>query len=223
VKNILRTILAVSFLWAGQAVAQDTKPSLNAAPVPTAETAAPINKTIATEAEADKKPAWSGPRLSYSLSTGASFSNGFGSATYIEPSVRYQVNSRFRVNASMNYINVMPHNSSVVNPEGNTVVYRNNGSSHYIASVGIDYLATDRLILSGNIWRDFSNTTGSNFNNRYNMFSPGKTGVDFRATYKITEHFTVTGGIRYTDGASPYSSPYYSPGFGNNNPFGMGY
>lgn len=219
-KNILRTILAVSLLWAGQATAQNTKPSLNAAPVPAA-TAAPATTIVAQETEVKAKPAWTGPKLSYGLSAGASFSNGFGSATYLEPSVRYQVSNRFRVNTSLTYINVMPYSSSAVNPEGNTVVYRNNGGSHYIGSVGVDYLASDRLILSGNIWKDFSNLPANSMN--YNLYSPGRMGADFRATYKITEHLSVTGGIRYTDGASPYNSSFYNPGFGNYSRFGTGF
>ncbi|GAB3200302.1 hypothetical protein ABID22_003549 [Pontibacter aydingkolensis] len=217
-KNILRTILAVSFFWAGNAAAQDVKPNLNAAPVPAATTA-PVT-TAAQETEAKAKPSWSGPKLSYGLSAGASFSSGFGSATYLEPTVRYQVSNRFRVNTSLTYINAMPYSTSAVNPEGNTVVYRNNGSSHYIGSVGLDYLASDRLILSGNIWRDFSNMPANNLNSSF--YSPGRMGADFRATYKITEHFTVTGGIRYTDGATPFNA-VYGPGFGNFNRFGMGY
>ena len=215
-KNILRTILAVSLLWAGNAAAQDTKQSIDAAPVP-ATTTTPVVQ----QAEANAKPAWTGPKLSYGLSAGASFSNGFGSATYLEPSVRYQVSNRFRVNTSLSYINVMPYSSSMVGPEGNTVVYRNNGSSHYIASVGVDYLASDRLILSGNIWKDFSNVPANSLN--YNLYSPGRMGADFRATYKITEHFSVTGGIRYTDGASQFASPFYGPGFGSPSRFGLGY
>lgn len=220
-KNIFRTLLAVSLLYAGQAVAQSAKPSLDATPAPAVTVATPEANPQVSEKDVPQKPAWAGPRLSYSMALGASFSNGFGSATYVAPSVRYQVSNRFRVNASMTYINAMPYNSSSVNPEGNTVVYRNSGSNHYIASVGVDYLASDRLILSGNIWRDFSNMPANSFNN--SLYSPGRLGADFRATYKITEHFSVTGGIRYTDGANPYSSPYYGPGFGNSSNFGMGY
>ena len=159
--------------------------------------------------------------MSYSMSMGASFSNGFGSATYVEPSVRYQVSNRFRVNASVSYVNVMPYTSSAVGPEGTTMLYRNSGGSHYIGSVGVDYLASDRLILSGNIWRDFSNLPTNSLN--YSLYSPGRMGADFRATYKITENFSVTGGVRYTDGASPFYSPFYSPGFGNSNRAGFGY
>lgn len=214
-KNIIRTILAAGLLYSGQAMAQEVKPSLDAAPVPTATSAAPAALTESAPV-VDEKPSWSGPKLSYGFNMGASFSSGFGSATYVEPSVRYQVSNRFRVNAGLTYMYVTPHNAAVASPEGNTVVYRNNGGSHYIASVGVDYLASDRLMLSGNIWRDFSNVPTNGFNSGF--YNPGRMGADFQATYKITENFTVTGGIRYTEGASPFGNPYYSPfapGFGN--------
>lgn len=158
------------------------------------------------------KPSWSGPRLSYGLNMGASFSNGYGSATFVEPSVRYQVSNRFRVNTSLAYVHTTGYSMPATGPEGTTVLYRNNGNSHYIASVGVDYLASDRLMLSGNIWRDFSNLpTGNSLNGGF--YSPGRMGADFRATYKITNNFTVTGGVRYTEGGNPFYSPFY-PGAG---------
>lgn len=215
-KNIFRTVLVAGLLYAGQATAQEVKPSLDAAPVPAASEAAPA-PVVSAEPTAEK-PSWSGPKLSYSLNMGASFSNGFGSATYVEPSVRYQVSNRFRVNTSLAYVHTTPYNTSATGPEGTTVMYRNGGGSHYIASVGVDYLASDRLMLSGNIWRDFSNVPAGDLSAGF--YSPGRMGADFRATYKITEHFTVTGGVRYTEGASPFGNPYYSPfapGFGNSN------
>jgi hypothetical protein len=209
VKNIFRTILVASLLYAGQGMAQDVKPSLEPAPVPTETNTDPVTRAETAEAVKPAKPAWQGPKLSYGLNLGASFSNGFGSATFVEPSVRYQVSSRFRVNTSLAYIHTTPFNTAVAGPEGTTVLYRNGGGSHYIASVGVDYLASERLILSGNIWRDFSNMPSNQLNNSF--YSPGRMGADFRATYKITEHLSVTGGIRYTDGASPYGNPYYAP------------
>ncbi|RIJ43214.1 hypothetical protein D1627_02990 [Pontibacter oryzae] len=196
-------------------MAQGVKPSLDAAPVPDSTVAAPA---ASAPQEAAQKPAWTGPKLSYSLNMGASFSNGYGSASFIEPSVRYQVSNRFRLTTSLAYIRTTPYSTSVAGQEGTTVLYRNNGGNHYIASVGVDYLASERLILSGNIWRDFSNIPADQFNAGFN--SPGRMGADFRATYKITENFSVTGGIRYTDGASPYSNPHYSPfapGLGGRN------
>jgi hypothetical protein len=220
VKNIFKIILTISLLWSGQSMAQESKASLDAVPISTNTNALPP-LSESDKAEIKAKPAWSGPRLSYTMSMGASFSNGFGSATYIEPTARYQVSNRFRVNASMAYINVMPTQSSITNPEGTTVMYRNNARSHYIGSVGIDYLASDRLMLSGNIWRDFSNVPANTMS--YNLYSPGRMGGDFMATYKITEHFSVTGGVRYNNGLAPFNSPFYSPGFGNSNRIGFGY
>ncbi|WP_246000719.1 hypothetical protein [Pontibacter diazotrophicus] len=224
-KNIFRTILAAGLLLTGQAaMAQDVKPSLDAAPTPDTS-AAPALREAATapmaDAAADEKPAWTGPRLSYSLSTGASFSSGLGNAQFVTPSVRYHLNNRFRVNASMTYMNVSSYNTPAFTPEGTTVMYRNNGGSHYIASVGVDYLASDRLILSGNIWKDFSNLPAQNLN--YGLYSPGRMGADFQATYKITENFSVSGGLRYREGGSPFGSPFYDPGFGPYNRTGFGY
>lgn len=211
-KNILRTLLVAGLLYAGPAMAQSIKPSLEAAPVPAQTTPAPA-ATVEKEQTKAEKPTWQGPKLSYGLNMGASFSNGLGSATYMEPSVRYQVSNRFRINTSLAYVHTSGYNVPVTGPEGTTVLYRNRGGSHYIGSVGVDYLASNRLILSGNIWRDFSNLPTNDF--RGGLYSPGRMGADFRATYKITEHLSVTGGIRYTDGASPYGNPYYGPGYGS--------
>lgn len=224
VKNIFRTILAAGLLWSGQAAAQDVKPSLDAAPAPAVSAEPALTETSTAPAATvanDEKPAWAGPRLSYSLSTGASFSNGFGNAQFVTPSVRYHLNNRFRVNASMTYMNVSSYNTPAFTPEGTTVLYRNNGGSHYIASVGVDYLASDRLILSGNIWKDFSNLPAQNMN--FGLYSPGRMGADFQATYKITENFSVSGGLRYREGGSPFGSPFYDPGFGPYNRTGFGY
>ena len=221
VRNIIRTLLAGALLWTGQAVAQDVKPSLNAAPAP-AESAAPtVQRAAEARTSADEKPSWTGPKLSYSLSTGASFSNGFGNAQFVTPSARYQVSNRFRVNAGLTYMYVSSYNTPAVTPEGTTVMYRNNGGSHYIASVGVDYLASERLILSGNIWKDFSNLPTQNMN--YGLYNRGRMGADFQATYKITENFSISGGLRYREGGSPFGSPFYDPGFGPYNRTGFGY
>lgn len=215
--------MAAGLLWTGQAMAQDAKPSLDAAPAPAVSEAPSITTSGTTEAAAveEVKPSWTGPKLSYSLSAGASFSSGLGNAQYLTPSVRYQVSNRFRVNAGLTYMNVSSYNMPAVTPEGTTIMYRNNGGSHYIASVGVDYLASDRLILSGNIWKDFSNLPAQNLN--YGLYSPGRFGADFQATYKITENLSVSGGLRYSEGASPFASPFYNPGFGTYNRSGFGY
>ncbi len=158
--------------------------------------------------------------MSYGLSAGTSISN-WGGASYLEPSARYQITDRFRGFASFTYMNVMPQQFSSTTPEGGTMMRRTSGSSHYMVNVGGEYLVSERLLVSGSFWKDLSNQAGQN--HLYNNFmSPGRQGMDFRATYKITPNISVTGGIRYSEGGSPFHN-MYGPGFGGyqRGPFGF--
>jgi hypothetical protein len=210
VKIFLSTILTGCLLFAGTAMAQTEGPqkaSLNAAPNPALqEQAAP---------QPERKPSMlSMPtnRVSYGLSMGASFGNGFG-ATYIEPSVRYQLSPRLRAFGSFTYVTGMPQLYSDFTPEGHTIMRRTSPGNQYIVNAGADYLVNDRLILSGSVWKDFSNVPAAN--PAYNNFrTPGRQGMDFRATYKITDHFSVTGAMRYSNGPSPFYNPFLNTGFG---------
>lgn len=202
-KIVATTFLAIGLLFTGSAMAQSGfKQQIDATP----------SVATATEAKAAESPAPSiveMPRISYNLSVGAMYNSHFGASSYIQPTARYQVSSRFRAHASFMFVNTMPFDYTTSTPEGGTIVRRSNGQQHYIASVGGDYLVNERLILSGNVWRDLSNMPQPN---RFNSFySPGKMGADFSASYKVTDNFTITGGVRYSEGASPF----YNPGFGN--------
>lgn len=158
------------------------------------------------------------PKLSYNLNMGASYNSYYGASTYIQPTARYQVTDRFRGYASFTFVNNMPQNYVVPTTEGGSMMRRTNGSQQYIVHVGGEYLVNQRLILTGNVWKDLSampKELGA-----YNSFNPmGRQGADFSATYKITNNFTVTGAVRYTEGASPYYSPFYNSGY-RNSPFG---
>jgi hypothetical protein len=210
VKIFLSTILTCSLLFAGTAMAQTTegqqKASLDAAPAPA------LKEAPAPQSE-EKKSILEMPanRMSYSLSAGASFGNGFG-ATFLEPTVRYQLNPRLRVFTSMTYMSVMSQQYAVPTAEGGVAMQRTSPSNHYIMHVGADYLVNDRLILSGSAWRDLSNVPAQQ--SMYtNFMTPGRQGMDFRATYKITDHLSVTGGMRYSNGVSPLYGGF-NPGFG---------
>lgn len=215
-KIIATTFLALSLLFTGNAMAQSgTKQHVDATP----SIATPA-KTNATEEAVPSVLAM--PRASYNLSVGAMYNSHFGASSYIQPTARYQVSNRFRAHASFMFVNTMAHNYTTSTPEGGTVVRRSNGQQHYIASVGGDYLVNDRLILSGNIWKDFSNMPSQPglYNN---LYSPGRMGADLSASYKVSKNFTISGGLRYSDGVSPFASPFYNSGFGNNyssGPFG---
>lgn len=213
-KIFLSTILTCSFLFTGTAMAQTAegqqKASLEAAPAPT------LVEQPAPAPQVEQKPAKPGMpvnRMSYGLSAGASFGSGFG-ATYLEPTVRYQLNPRLRVFSSLTYMSVLPGQYPVTTAEGGTTMMRTSPSNHFIAHVGADYLVNDRLILSGSVWRDFSNIPAQN-PAYMNFMTPGKQGMDFRATYKITENFSVTGGMRYSNGLSPLYGSFPMSGFGS--------
>ncbi|QCR23258.1 hypothetical protein [Pontibacter sp. SGAir0037] len=214
-KNIVKTIFACCLLFAGsttlaQQATPPVKASLDAAPA-TVEQA--TTETLPVTRETESTPAATLPlnRFSYGLSLGSSFGSGFG-ATFAEPSVRHQVSDRFRVFGSFTYMNVMSQQYTMHSPEGGTVVANSGPSNHYIVNAGVDYLASDRLILSGSVWKDFSNVPAPN--PLYNgLFQPSRQGADFRATYKITENLSVTGGVRYSNGGSPMQG-LYGPGLG---------
>ncbi|MEJ8758219.1 hypothetical protein WG947_14490 [Pontibacter sp. H259] len=158
------------------------------------------------------------PKLSYNLNLGASYNSYFGASTYIQPTARYQVTDRFRGYASFTFVNTMPQNYAVATTEGGSMMRRTSGNQQYLVRVGGDYLVNDKLILSGNVWKDLSAMPKElGAYNNYNYM--GRQGADFSATYKITNNFSVTGAVRYTDGASPYYNPYYNSGF-DNSPFG---
>lgn len=192
-KILVKIALICLLCFAGNAMAQtDMKPTISTTPV--------------------------APRLSYNLNLGASYNSYFGASTYVQPTARYQVTDRFRGYASFTYVHTMPQHYAVTTTEGGTAMRRTNGQQQYIVSVGGDYLVNDRLILSGNVWKDLSAMPKEpGAYNNYNFM--GRQGADFSATYKITNNFSVTGAVRYTDGASPYYSPFYHSGFGN-SPFG---
>lgn len=176
------------------------------------------NAMAQTDMKPTKNTTPAAPRLNYSLNLGASYNSVFGASTYVQPTARYQISDRFRGYASFTYMHNMPQNYAVTTTEGGNLMHRTNGHQQYIVSVGGDYLVNDRLILSGNAWKDFS--TVPQQLGAYNNFNyMGRQGADFSATYKITENFSVTGAVRYTEGGSPYYSPFYNSGFGR-GPFG---
>lgn len=152
-------------------------------------------------------------KISYGLSAGTQFSRVLGTATYLEPSIMVPVTKRFSGYASLNMITVFnPSNNLFGRSEfsANNAFGRN---QQYILNVGGNYLVNDRLNLTGSIWRDLSKNPrpGS-----VNLLMPGGTnGMSLRANYKVTENFSVSGGIRYSNG-NPYQNSWYNPA----SPFG---
>lgn len=218
-KIILNSILACALLLGSQAMAQ--KSTLDAAPVPATVTQQQPAADRADWEVAPRNSMLMKDRVSYGLSMGTTFGPGFG-ASYVEPTLRYQLSNRFRAFGGLTYMHISPQQFAVATPEGGTIMHNTGSSSHMIVNAGVDYLASERVILSGSIWRDFSNVPVQSriYNGAFG--NGGRMGADFRATYKITDHLSVTGGVRFSDGNSPFQPPFYGPtpgGFRNNTTF----
>jgi len=178
-----------------------------------------LTETTKPTATIEKVPTVSGfytPRkLQYQFSTGAQFSR-FGSATYFQPSILFPVTKRFSTFANVNFIQTYGSAFSRYSAETGFLGSTSNaGQFHSVVEVGGNYLVNERLNLTGSVWRDFSKYSALN-NMPINVFSPGGTqGMQFRAHYKLTENFSVSGGFRYSNGNN-----FYNPLYQNNTPWG---
>lgn len=202
----LKLALATLFTAFGlNAIAQTEKTALKTMPAVSvtpdstakaslAENKAAENKTVAPLAK----------KVSYTLSAGAGFSN-FGNYSYISPSVFYRLSPKWSVFSSLTYIN---SNFTAFAGDSRQPM----ATKNYLLHAGATYDVSDKLRLSGSVWRDFSGATNQFGNN--GLRQPAIYGTEFHARYKINEHLSVSGGFRTSNGNyySPYNSnSYYSP------------
>jgi hypothetical protein len=160
-------------------------------------------------------------RTSFSLNAGAMFAGRFGSASYISPTMAYQVTRRFSVFGGAMFLRTTPGVAyGYPGPEG--VAYGPSRAGYYgtnrmLIQGGGQYALSPRLTLTGSAWKDL--TPGGYNVNPYAGFGGNLgSGVNLRADYHITENFSVSGGLRMSNGTPAYPgySPMYSPGM----PFG---
>jgi len=200
--------LCLSVFAYGQEVS--SAPELSATPPALAETEKPAPEI--------KTPApvtgfYTPGKIQYQFSTGAQFSR-FGSATYFQPSILFPVTKRFSTFASVNFINTYgPVFNRYSSESGFTGASANSGQLHSVVQLGGNYVVNEKLNITGSVWRDFSKQPPL-YNMPINVFSPGGTqGMQFRAHYKVTNNFSVSGGLRYSNGNNYYNPLYqnYSP------------
>ncbi|PJJ59186.1 hypothetical protein [Hymenobacter chitinivorans] len=193
-----RSILTVAVLLgvsAGAARAQTT--TLPTAPVP---------------ADAAPKLGLVGPRASYSMSAGFVTAGRFGSASYLTPLASYQLTKRFSVFAGLTYMHIVP-GIGATTPEGARTIGLS-GLNRYLIQGGGAYALSPRVTLVGSAWKDLTPNTFGNGVNPYAGFSNQGSGVNMRADFKITEHMTISGGVRVSNGVAPGYSPYSLGPFG---------
>ncbi|RSK48248.1 hypothetical protein [Hymenobacter rigui] len=174
---------------------------------------------LATAAQAQTSPVK--PRLGlrphYSLQAGATFAGRYGSATYLSPMVSVPVTQRFSVFGGVTYLRAMP--GLAYAPFGEAGRSLPMATNHYLIQGGGQYALSPRVTLSGSAWKDLSPATGPLVSPYAGFGGNMGTGVNLRADYHITENFSVSGGVRVSNGATAYPGSY-SPLFGPGSPIG---
>lgn len=210
IKHIVLIALLAGLNWDSFAqISEAPVAELSSAPpalAPAAQTTPPTQASDDPEIKLNRK-------VRYGLSAGTQFSRLFGTATYLEPSVLFPVTKRFSGFASVNLVTSFgPNRNMFGTPEGDGH-YARLSNQRVILNAGGNYMVNDRLNLTGSVWRDLSKTP---MPAGVNLLMPGGTnGMSLRANYKVSEHFSVSGGFRYSNG-NAYQSGWYNPG----SPFG---
>jgi len=162
------------------------------------------------------------PRLGlqphYHLEAGATFAGRYGSATYLSPTVSLPLTKRFSVFGGVTYLRTTP--GLAYAPFGENGRTLPNATNHYLIQGGGQYALSPRLTLTGSAWKDLTPTNGFTVNPYAGFGGNLGTGVNLRADYHITENFSVSGGVRVSNGATAYPGGAYSPLFGSGTPLG---
>ncbi|RDC64444.1 hypothetical protein [Adhaeribacter pallidiroseus] len=201
------SIITLLLGWGGTSWAQtaEAPAELNSTP-PAIETSV-IPAPAVTEAQESMviKPV---RKINYGLSMGTQFSPLFGTATYLEPSVLFPVTKRFSGFASVSMISAFNNYPNRFGQEAGVGPMANRWNQHYILHAGGNYMVNDRLNLTGSVWRDLSK---NRLSAPVNLLMPGGTnGMSIRASYKVTDNFSVSGGLRYSNG-NAYQNSWYNP------------
>ncbi|WP_156180303.1 hypothetical protein [Rufibacter radiotolerans] len=178
-------------------------------------------QTASVAPDTMQAPAAFVPRVSYGLNAGAGFSN-LGSVSYLEPSVKYRVSPRVHVFSSLTMLQTWggPMFRASTREGASATMMAATPARQYLLHVGGTYAMTEKLLLSGSVWKDLN----PSLNNRYNSnpFTYGhypSQGFQFKAHYQVAPNVTVSGGIRYGNGGNNYGyGDYYGGGF--NSPWG---
>jgi hypothetical protein len=215
IKILITGLLLSSTLWA-QAQTTESTPALESAPPALMEQAS--QPQIAAE-KANPEPKAFVRKPQFSLDMGSQFSR-FGHAAYLQPTLTLPLSPRFQAFASVQFLNTFGPTFYRANSETGTSGLSSRGQQSYVVMAGGNYVVNEKLNITGSLWRDFSRYSGL-APQWVNPFSPaGSQGMMFRAHYKVTNNFSVSGGIRYGNGPgySGYNPMFYQ---GYNSPFGL--
>ena len=165
----------------------------------------PVKEPVADEATASEVKA-SSPFLLQSVHTGFSYSNRFGSATWINPSFASRISDRFSLTVGFSIVNadrLMWNVEKRPEIESEVIIKRKNVTSSYITAEG-RYIVNPKLLISGTIVREMTNFSQTG--------AKPEQLLSFGMEYKISENLSF--GIQVT---------HIQNGYGYYSPFGYGY
>ena len=142
------------------------------------------------------------------------FAGRYGSASYLSPTVSYQLTPRFSVFGGVTYLRTMP-GAPYASAEGSSARLGAMGSNHYFVQAGGRYAVSPRLSLTGTAWKSLTPGVGNGpVVNPYAGFGTPGSGMNMRADFQISENVSVSGGIRVSSGAAPGSGLWNGPATG---------
>jgi hypothetical protein len=196
-------LVLVSIRCMSQVTAQDTLPPSANSPVNPSQVSShnklKVNVTVGTEF-------WTAPHYTS------------GIATYLTTGLSYPVSKRFSVGGGIGVINTTPVGSHATYGE----YYGNTGSTNALIYVTGQYLLSQRLTVTGTLFKEFSIFSNSPQNQHYQNNLPQ--GGYMKINYKINDFMQIEAGVGYSRGVSPYynsfiGSPlYYNRSFPFINP-----
>ncbi|MEI6124467.1 MAG: hypothetical protein WCQ95_12655 [Bacteroidota bacterium] len=159
-------------------------------------------------------------RMSFSVDMGLGFIGSkyySGSFMYLSPFMSYLVTPRFRLDIGGTILQGL-------NNLGSTAFHSfgGNGTTAMVFARG-NYLVSNRLIISGSIYKTFDNYKPTNtdllYNSKKGTFD--NYGVSVGVDYKISEHMSIGAQVSYSNGNN---NPFYSsPTDPNYNGFQSGF
>ena len=156
-------------------------------------------------------------QTNWTIGTSFTTTSGYGSgfSTYISPSVSYRISPRFTIRGGVTLSNTTLFNYRPWYSMEATQPFDANFTNAMVWVEG-SYMVTDKLMISGAGFKQFTLTDNSPAYNPYTNNNPY--GVYLNATYKINDRMFIQAGFGYTRNQQPYTgSSLFNP-----SPFSRG-
>jgi hypothetical protein len=155
--------------------------------------------------------------IGFTMQVGTGFAGNFKGnssfGTYVSPALAYNVSSRFRIKAGVSVLHNFgdPYFAGYDNYNSPLIA---SGTTTSVFVQG-DYLLSNKLMLSGAFYKDFSSFNAHVTDPR--LKTPESQGMILNLNYRPTRYFEFNASFEYGNGTrSPLNSPFYhstmSPG-----------